>query len=444
MLSLAAKFLLAEGVFQLMVALTIPRSGVEAQPEHELRPRTVSLESIGYNVFSTLEAPLGWSARSLPQSEALPNDRDQHWLAQTGVAPQDSHFTLIIPIHNEASGLKTFLGTLLYTALSASVDAQIIFVTNDCSDNSAEIVKSTLLRLGDDAQRIDGNRMSGIHFLDVATFKDRGITENPLVVHAGRVQYVHINTSTRGKANALNIGNECALQSDHRVVMSMDSDCCPEPTAVMNMFREMHAAISADGERPPVLSGLGSCEWNWGRELPPAVRAEKARINTDRDFNLHNRGMMGWFMAWDARWLDKIGGVPHAVIEDFALGIQAVIHGGGRRTVDAKIWSYGPTKRADHWGAIARYAQGAFQLRERYADDPQTHALVREETACLASPKRILSRNARELLESTSVREAVGTVYRMTRQFQALVLGWLHNRRDPNSQTWRQLKSTRL
>ena len=208
------------------------------------------------------------------------------------------------------------------------------------------------------------------------------------------------------------------------------------------MFGKAHAAIKRAAESPPVFSGLGSAEWNRGRHLPPKERAFEAVVEIDRDFNRGERGMLGWMMAWDARWLREVGGVPRAVVEDFALGLQAELRGGGREVVDARVWAYSPTRRGDHWKAVTRFTQGAFQQLDRYADDPQAKDLIRKEAAHLLSPRHIISKLTHDLLHSKV--GVAKTAYRFAQHVQAFIVGWAMNRSYPDSQTWRQLDTTRL
>ncbi|MBN8550467.1 MAG: glycosyltransferase family 2 protein [Deltaproteobacteria bacterium] len=420
---------------------TSPIASKDPGPSNEGPRADISLESLGYQVFSTLKAPVGWAERVRHQAEVPADERDAHWLKHTGVQTRDSYFTLVVPIHNEAAGLNTFLGVLMHSFVPRAVNVQIVFVTNGCTDGSAQGIREaleTIARYHDDSAPGSNPQVKNLE----TSLRDDGIREPPIAVAVNSSQYVHIDTDTRGKANALNLGNELALQAGHRVVISIDSDCCPEPAALMTMFAEMHAEIQRNSERPGVVSGMQSLEWNPERELFPAERTPGRMFKTHRDANKDARGVLGWLMGWDAQWLQRSGGVPQSVIEDFALGLQADILGGGKRVVDAKIWGYGPTERADYWGAYRRWSQGAFQLRDRYAHDQENRAYVWRETAKEASPYSILYHVAREVYHSRM--GLLTAAYRTVRHAYSFVMGWLDNRRDPKSQTWEQLRSTRL
>ena len=93
------------------------------------------------------EAPHGWIESVLSDSTSVTspstvNARAIRWEQITGVKPQNSAFTLIIPIHNEQRFLPSFLEAMKSVNIPPS--ARVVFVTNACSDKSVGIVNSFL------------------------------------------------------------------------------------------------------------------------------------------------------------------------------------------------------------------------------------------------------------------------------------------------------------
>ena len=56
--------------------------------------------------------------------------QERRWEDEVGIKPADSHFTLIVPIYNEEEALPSFLNSLLLSDIPASINMNMIFITN--------------------------------------------------------------------------------------------------------------------------------------------------------------------------------------------------------------------------------------------------------------------------------------------------------------------------
>src|SRR5579864_7186635 len=71
-----------------------------------------------------------WSQRGEFLHPFIQGRQERQWEEETHVSPEDSIFTLIVPIHNEEHSLESFLGTLMLSNVPCTVYMQIVFVTN--------------------------------------------------------------------------------------------------------------------------------------------------------------------------------------------------------------------------------------------------------------------------------------------------------------------------
>lgn len=81
--------------------------------------------------------------------------------------------------------------------------------------------------------------------------------------------------------------------------------------------------------------------------------------------------LCGWMMAWDSRWLEKTGGVPAVVLEDYSIALKARRDGKSLGRSAAAIWGYMPNSFLDHMKTLLRIARGTIQLKEYFSDSPE-------------------------------------------------------------------------
>src|SRR5438105_269381 len=70
-----------------------------------------------------------WSQRHDHLNSYAFKRQERRWEDEVGIKPEDSYFTLIVPIHNEESSLPSFLKTLMLSDIPSSVNLNIVFIT---------------------------------------------------------------------------------------------------------------------------------------------------------------------------------------------------------------------------------------------------------------------------------------------------------------------------
>jgi len=325
-----------------------------------LPAETVSSRKLTY---VTTKAPREWLRASLPKQKeflkavkdsgvdqltALKRQQEERWEKQTGVKPEDTHFTVIVPIHNEEKFLPSFLGSLLVADLPAKVDAHVVFLTNACSDNSWEIIDGFLKTVGEEE----------VAFVSKNTFNS-AVQHIAVTTRIGNITFSHIDTPTPGKANALNIGNKIALERNHRIAISVDANNFVEPDVFRHMFAKAHQAFTDPANNTVVISGIDK----------HVTKQTKLQVLFDRGRHVHNglrkdeTFVNGWCMGWDTQWLREMGGMPQVAVEDYALKVYAQKDGKKtERVTEAKIWGYNPNTIVDLIEQRARKIRGAYQI----------------------------------------------------------------------------------
>lgn len=402
---------------------------------------TLSREAASSRKFTYVitKAPREWVRASLPKQKAfLKSGRDREgdqfaalkmlqdelWEQQTGVKSEASHFTVIVPIHNEEAFLPSFLGSLLVADLPSSVYAHVIFITNACSDKSGGIIDGFLRALGE---------------VEVAYrplhSPDPAVQQAVLTTRIGNITLSHVDTPTPGKANALNIGNTMALELHHRIAISIDANNFVEPDVFRLMFAKAYRAFTDPANTTVVFSGVDE----------HITQRTKLQGLFDRGRHLHNRirkdetFVNGWCMAWDTRWLQEIGGMPQVAVEDYALGVFA--RNDGMRTErvrEAKIWGYNPNTMADLVEQRARKIRGAYQIL-------RTHPTLKQ---ALESDIYVLREPVSKI---RTLKERIQADPRKIAYYLADLVIWecakqkarYDYRKDPTNQSWKPISSTK-
>lgn len=271
----------------------------------------------------------------LTSTPDLISSQEERWLQRTGVRPEDSKFSIIVPIHNEERSLPSFLGSLMLADIPFSCPVNIIFITNGCTDGSSLIID---------------------HFIE--EFKD---TKN--------LSLEHVDTEVLGKANALRIGNDLAVGAGYKIAISIDANNFMEPNCLALLYGAAYQEICSK-EGPVVL-------------LSPAAKGVRRPSKQNFLFNLGRNPnqdiggfyVNGWMMAWNTSWLESIGGPPPVAIEDYAMGVMAR-YGNfeTRRVTEAAIWGYIPNNLGDILKGRFRYVRGMKALMDLF---PEIISIVR-------------------------------------------------------------------
>ncbi len=376
-----------------------------------------------------LEA-MPWFQRHTLLSQFASARQECRWEEETGVKPEETHFTLIVPIHNEVNSLPSFLRTLMLTDIPSSLHLHIIFLTNACSDASSDYVDEFLSSLGN----VEETQLSG-HYPDAQVYTCyKKVTR-------GNITFSHIDTPTPGKANALHIGNSLALEWGHSMAMSIDANNFVEPDALRIMYSAAHKSITGTPQPGDVvlMSGMEQIK-RQDSNLNDLM--EKGRKMKQHLVEESGGYVLGCFMAWNTEWMNSIGGPPAIALEDYAMGVFARVH--KYKVVQVKganIWYFGVNTMKGLVDTRARYVRGMLQLLALVNHDPAIQKLIENEAYYM---KRTFIARLVYLL-----RKSKGSLQNFPK-FSATFLLWelalqkgTHDyKQNPTNQSWEKIDAT--
>jgi len=372
---------------------------------------------------------LPWSQRHDYLNFYALKQQERRWEDEVGVKPEESHFTLIVPIYNEEKSLPSFLRTLMLLDIPPSVNLKVLFITNACSDSSNEIVDRFLVSLGKiECKRLDGE------------FKDRNLNKNYKEIKRNSIKFMHLDTCTRGKANALGIANDIARGSGHTIAISVDANNYLEPDSIRVMFTHAHNAFQGKPDTNDIvlLSGRIHNEMKasaYKNLLNKVRRMQQHLVDDSSDL------VRGLFMAWDTEWMYSIGGPPQVAIEDYAMGVLARVKDYKVEQVkDANIWIYGVNDIKGLLNARARLVRGKLQILDLVNHDPAVLKIINKEAYYMKDlPGRL-----RHFLHKT--KENPRNLPRYIATFilweYAVNKGTREYKHDPTNQSWEKIDST--
>ncbi len=372
---------------------------------------------------------MSWSQRHEFLRPFIQLRQERIWEEETCVAPENAFFTLVVPIHNEENSLPSFLGTLMLSNVPSTVHMQVVFVTNACTDRSVAILREFLAGLGQ------------LHFCESCQgWQDAGINAQFARVEVGHVTYLHLQTSTAGKANALRLGNDLAMRQGHIIAMSIDANNFVEPDAIRKMFAHAHRAFQeVPGEYDTVLfSGVA-------RECAKPSKLDgllaKSNVVKGHLVDVGSGVVNGWMMTWNAKWMSSFDGPPEVALEDYALGVLArVNHFKIEQATGANVWGYVVNDFGGLLNTRARYIRGKRQIYDYVHHDPQAVSIIEDEAFYMKK----FSLRLRYLLQRVAHRPLHGTRYLATCLLWecASWRGLREYRRNPRNQSWEKVHST--
>ena len=393
-----------------------------------------SLQKIGSENSPDRERCLAmtWSQRNRYLNASILQRQERCWEEETGVKPGDSYFTLIVPIYNEENSLPSFLGTLMLSDVSSTVNMQVIFVSNACTDMSVDILRAFLSDLGNVETRDV-----------VGEFTDQSMDRCCAVVERDHFTCIHINTSTAGKANALRIGNTIAYRSGHLITMSIDANNFIEPDAIRIMFSHAHRAFRGKPEPHDTVLYSGV-----GRESVKGSKGEGllAKISTNRRHLVEaggagEGGVGGAMVAWNTKWMNDLEGPPQVALEDYAMGVLARINNFKIELAEgANIWVYIVNDFRGLLNTRARHVRGKRQLCD-YVNHDQSIVSFIENEAYYMKKFRLRLKHLFDRIVDDPL-----SVVRYTATF--LLWEWAiwkamrDYKRDPKNQSWEKISST--
>ncbi len=354
---------------------------------------------------------------------ALALEQAKRWESATGQKPEDSSFTLIVPIHNEKRFLPSFLSSLAQVDIPTAVNAKILLVTNGCTDQSPQQVDSFMQRLGD----LEEFKLS-------SNLGDSGLVLDATKTKVQNIEFIHLNTSTPSKANALSVGNKLAVANGHPISMSLDANNFPHPNAIRTMYATAYNEIVTSPTKVKVFSARPL----WERK--PSLMSTFTRKTQEPVLAQYSpRKVVGWFMAWDTNWLESIGGLPRVALEDYALGVRAWRAGYQAKVLeDVQVWGYAPNSLRELVSTRARNYRGKLQILEQ---DPLCVDVLREDDYLMRDFPQRLS------FLLTKIAQSPTRTHRSVLNFLIGELGIYKAlqdyKKDPSLQSWEPILSTK-
>lgn len=345
----------------------------------------------------------------------------EHWFALTCVKPEDTHFTVIIPVHNEQRALPSVLGALLSSAIPCAADIQIVFVVNASEDKSASVIRDRLARFG-----------VPVDLELPPSAWDPSRKNEAFQVLLGSMRFIVIETPTGGKANALNLGNEIALQRGHKIAVNIDANNWVEPDSLARMFEHANRVIVERPESDVVL--INSHEFSQAKNDNGPVTAREKTLKAE---------VTGWMFAWSTQWIRENNGFPQYAIEDYGAGLLALSQKKKIEESHANVWGYSAANLGDENKEQIRYIYGALQLKDRFINDADATRILLGDFPSLRSLKDRLTygllRRQNLVRPVKFLRSLLRWALNETLIFQARIKYW----QNPLGQTWEPVASTK-
>lgn len=385
--------------------------------------------------------PSGWLHASLPKIEAtnrfileetqknggnfFTKARDaleKRWKSLTHTDPNATRFSIIIPVRNERYSLPSFLGALLTSEIPNSADVQFLFIVNNSSDESMDMIKHRLSWI---------NQPSEVS-LPPSEF-DAKRPNTAFQVSCCNIRFIVIETATAGKANALNIGNELAIQSGHRVAINIDANNWVEPDSIAMMYGAAKRSIIDIPETNTVLINAS--------EFCP-TKITKTKVPVKKKTQIAE--VSGCMFAWSTTWIKENQGFPPQAIEDYCVGLMALSQNKKIVESNANIWVYSPSNPSDENKEMVRFMYGALQLARRFENNPAAMKVLYIDFPHLRPLKdrfhsHVISRIQKKMNPMLVLRGTARWVineYLLLKARQKLRLA-------PHGQTWEPIQSTK-
>jgi cellulose synthase/poly-beta-1,6-N-acetylglucosamine synthase-like glycosyltransferase len=335
----------------------------------------------------------------------------------------------MVPIHNEENSLPSFLRTLMLADIPASIELKILLISNACTDSSRAIIHEFLLSLG----AVEEYPLE-------CEWKDEGLNPTCQIVKLNHTTFMHVDSQTPGKANALSIGNSIARRDNCLISMSVDANNYLEPDAIRIMFAHAHSVLygKLEAGATVLISGNEQLERQNSRFTSVIEQSTKVQRHLVENINGY---VLGCFMAWDTEWMHSIGGPPALALEDYALGVLArAQHYTIERARGANIWIYAVNDVSGLLDTRARYVRGMLQLVEFVHRDPSILGILEKEAYYM---RHVRARLRHLFLKSKqSPQDFPRYVATFLLWEYALLKGKQEYRQNPTNQSWKKVAST--
>ncbi len=389
-----------------------------------------------------LEQPLGWLRASLPKMErasreirglarnmggagSLKKAREEYllrrWRDVTGEEARDSRFSIIVPVHNEERSLPSFLGAMLASEIPPHADVLVAFILNASTDRGRAIIQARLAHINQPA----------MVKLPASAF-DPNRSDSAFQVRCDGLRFMVVETSTPGKANALNLGNELALSESHILAINVDANNWVEPDSIAFLYgRAKQELMDASGSGAVIVNAREYCPTrNDQSDVLAKGRIQRAEVS-------------GCLFAWSTHWIGGNNGFPQYAIEDYGTGLLALLQGKRIVESEAGIWVFTPSNPSDENRQAIRFIYGAMQLARQFHGDPAAMEVLLDDFHYLRPASERFMFYYRRKRKAGRRAAFIRAVFRWMLDEILIIRAHQMFRRDPEGQTWEPIRSTK-
>jgi len=263
-----------------------------------------------------------------------------------------NRITILFPIYNEEGFLDYSLESFFNSYSDPNISYQILFFLNSCTDNSFNKTKNILNKYKNiKKEEFPENKYSKLY--------DKGI-EKKFLYAKDQNSYNILNTSTKGRVNALRVGTQMALEYHSEILMSFDTDFILDPLAIYNLSQ--NAIMKISKEKETVVMTGSPIIVNNKRYTKIQNWLRNHFVWKDQRYN----SLSGCCLVLEPNWLSE--NIENNIIEDYALGLKARNQGFEILKVeDARMWGY-RTDYKDDIKQLTRSIKGRYQLLDKYPE----------------------------------------------------------------------------
>jgi cellulose synthase/poly-beta-1,6-N-acetylglucosamine synthase-like glycosyltransferase len=280
--------------------------------------------------------------------------------------------TILFPIYNEESFLDYSLESFFNSYTYPNTSYQIIFLLNSCTDNS---LKKTIQIL----KKHKNIKIKKYEDEEYQQLYDQGLEKDFTYAQDINSYYV-LNTSTKGRVNALQIATKIAKENGSKILMSFDTDFILDPLAIYNLSK--HAIKKIVKEKETVAMTGSPIIVNNQKYTKIKNWLRNHFVWKDQKYN----SLSGCCLVLEPSWLSK--NIENNIIEDYALGLKARDQGFEILKIeDARMWGY-RTDYKDDIKQLGRSIKGRYQLLDKHPELKET--ILKDHFFIQKFPKRLL------------------------------------------------------
>ncbi len=394
----------------------------------------------------TPEAPLGYQSSIAElvltqNNEILPETESRNnWILETGEEPENSKLSIIVPIHNEQKHLPSFLSALMFLDIPQGVQADFYLVNNASNDLSYDILFDFLENLA------NTNKLElDIHEIPQELLRAALIWDCEInigyKIQIGTISFNLINTTTPGKANALNIGLAMAQYKKHEYCVTIDANNYPESDSIRKIyaatktFEDNEVVVGSAVPKTAITNNRSFVE----KQLYKHFRADKK--GNLKEFLKYK--VNGWMMVFDTNWVLKNGGVVNCAIEDYATGLLAEIKNKRiKHIINTGIWGFRTTSPKDRAKECERFVRGRLRILAMFEKEyPEIRELMQKDNYIMRAPKERIVYLANEVKNNPKRFPIIFANWIV--QEYSKIQGEKEYKRNPRNSSWEAINSTK-